>query len=314
MSAPSCERRQRAAHAAGTRRGTLLDRLCELYPDRGREQWYAAIACGAVLVDGERVRDPQRPIAVGAAVEHIQEPPLASRAGYKLQHALSRFLVPVAGKVVLDAGSATGGFTDCLLRHGARHVHCVDVAHGMLTYRLRKDPRTSVHERTNVMHLSGDSLQPPPDGAVCDLSFRSLRGAAARLLGLTGENWLVALIKPQFELAAAPAARESRTRFDGRVVGTDAITAVVTALVRDLAEEGVVVQGCTPAPVRGRRGNREVLALLAAGAEPVAGAAWPGAVATLRRELQQWPEAVGRDYGAVGGAPKNVARPIGFPM
>ena len=314
MSAQSCDRRRRAAHAAGTGRATLLDRLCERYPDRGRERWYAAIACGEVLVNGERVRDPQRRIAVGAAVERMHEPPLASRAGYKLQHALIRFPVSVAGKVLLDAGSATGGFTDCLLRHGARHVHCVDVAHGALTHRLRKDPRTSVHERTNVMHLSGDSLQPPPDGAVCDLSFRSLRGAAARLLGLTGEHWLVALIKPQFELAAAPAARESRTRFDGRVIGPDAITAVVTALLRDLAAEGVVVQACTPAPVRGRRGNREVLALLAAGAKPAAEAAWPDLVATLRQELQQSPQAAARDYGAAGGSPTNVARPIGFPM
>lgn len=319
MSAPSYDRRRRAAHPARTRRGTLLDRLCELYPDRGREQWYAAIACGEVLVDGERVRDPRRLIAAGALVERIQEPPLASRAGYKLQHALSRFGVPIAGKVVLDAGSATGGFCDCLLRQGAGHVHCVDVVHGALAYRLRRDGRTSVHERTNVMHLTGDSLQPPPDGAVCDLSFRSLRGAAARLLGLTGENWLVALIKPQFELAATPAPRESRTRFDGRVVGTDAITAVVAALMRDLAAEGVAVQRCTPAPVRGRRGNREVLALLAAGPIPAAAAAWPDAVATLRRELQQSPEepavpkAAGRDYGA-GGSPKNMARPIGSPM
>ena len=269
------------------RRATLLDRLCELYPDRGREQWYAAIACGEVRVNGERVRDPQRPIMVGAAVECIHEPPLASRAGYKLQHALARFGVSVAGRVLLDAGSATGGFTDCLLRHGARHVHCVDVAHGALTYRLREDPRTSVHERTNVMHLSAGSLQPPPDGAVCDLSFRSLRGAAARLLGLTGENWLVALIKPQFELAAAPGTRGSGIRFDGRVIGTDAITAVVTALVRDLAVEGVMVRGCTPAPVRGRRGNREVLALLTAGARPAAEAVWADAVATLRQELRQ---------------------------
>ena len=314
MSAPNCDRRRRNAHPAGTRRAVLLDRLCELYPDRRREQWYAAIACGEILVNGERVRDPQRRIAVGAAVKRIHEQPLASRAGYKLQHALTRFRVAVAGRVLLDAGSATGGFTDCLLRHGARHVHCVDVAQGALTWRLRKDPRTSVHERTNVMHISGDNLQPPPDGAVCDLSFRSLRGAAARLLGLTGDKWLVALIKPQFELAAVPEAGESGTRFDGRVVGTEAITAVVTALVRDLAAEGVVVQGCTPAPVRGRRGNREVLALLTAGAQPTAEAAWPDSVAALRRDLQQPQEAIGRDYGAARAALENLARPTGVPM
>ena len=301
-------------HSVRARRRTLLDRLCERYPERGREQWYAAIACGEVLVDGARVRDPQCAIAMEAALECIQEPPLASRGGYKLRHALIHFGVPVAGKVMLDAGSATGGFTDCMLRYGARHVHCVDVAHGALTYRLRRDPRTSVHERTNVMHLSGASLEPAPDGAVCDLSFRSLRGAAARLLGLTGENWLVALIKPQFELAAGPSLREARTEFDGRVVGTDAIAAVVTELLRDLATEGVAVQRCTPAPVRGRRGNREVLALLAAGPIPVAAAAWPKAIATLRRELQQSPEAAGHDYGVAGRAPKNMARPTGSPM
>ena len=314
MSAPSCDRRRRAAHAAGTRRATLLDRVCKLYPDRGREQWYVAIACGEVLVNGERVRDPQRPVSLEAAVERTHEQPLASRAGYKLQHALIRFRVSVVDKVLLDAGSAAGGFTDCLLRHGARHVHCVDVAHGALAYRLRRDPRTSVHERTNVMHLAGNSLQPRPDGAVCDLSFRSLRGAAARLLGLTAEHWLVALIKPQFELAAAPASCTSGTRFDGRVVAPDAITAVVTALLRDLAAEGVMVQGCTPAPVRGRRGNREVLALLTAGVQPAAEAVWPNAVAALRRELRQSPGAAGRDYGAAAGASGNMARPIGFPM
>jgi len=267
-----------------------------------------------VLVNGERVRDPQRSVAAGAAVERIEELPLASRAGYKLRHALVRFGVPVTGRVVLDAGAATGGFTDCLLRHGARHVHCVDVAHGALAYRLRRDPRTTVHERTNVMHLSGDRLQPPPDGAVCDLSFRSLRGAAARLLGLTGENWLIALIKPQFELAAARGPRESPTRFDGRVIATDAVAAVVTALVRDLAAEGVAVRSCTPAPVRGRRGNREVLALLAVAPTRVAAAAWPVAVATLRQELQPSPQAAGGGYGVAGGAPKNMARPIGSPM
>ena len=287
MSAPSCSRRRRTTHRARAGWSTLLDRLCELHPDRGREQWYAAVACGEVLVDGERIRDPQRLIAAGAAVARRQEPPLVSRAGYKLRHALIRFGVPVSDKVVLDAGSATGGFTDCLLRRGARHVHCVDVAHGALAYRLRVDPRTSVHERTNVMHLGDDSLHPPPDGAVCDLSFRSLRGAAARLLGLTGENWLLALIKPQFELAAAPAPRRPRCRFDGRVLGVDAITAVVAALVRDLAAEGVAVQRCTPAPMRGRRGNREVLALLSGRRTAAAAARWQSTVAELRGELQQ---------------------------
>ena len=256
--------------AKGAGEHTLLAMLCERYPEQGREHWYAAVMCGAVRVDGERVRDPQRTVAVASALEVQPDPPLASRAGYKLLHALDRFGVSVDGKAVLDAGAATGGFTDCLLRRGARHVHCVDVAYGALAY-----TRTSVHERTNVMHLHAGSLRPRPDGAVCDLSFRSLRGAAARLLGLTGEGWLIALIKPQFEWRGTaggqpPAGRRDAPgapgrRFDGLVRGCDAITAVVRALQADLAAEGVAIRRCTPAPLSGRRGNREVLGLLTAG-------------------------------------------------
>ena len=264
-------RGRRPPHA---RRQTLLARLCELYPEPGREHWYAAVLCGEVRVDGERVRDPRRAVTGASAVAVQCEHALASRAGYKLLHALERFGVPVAGKVVLDAGAATGGFTDCLLRRGARHVHCVDVAYGALAYRLRNDSRTSVHERTNVMHLRAGSLRPQPDGAVCDLSFRSLRGAAARLLDLTREGWLIALIKPQFEWHAAQAGtppaggradRGAGKRFDGLVRGAAAVVAVVRSLQADLAAEGVAIRRCTPAPVSGRRGNRELLGLLTAG-------------------------------------------------
>lgn len=253
--------------AQGARERTLLFRLCELHPEPGRDHWYAAVLCGEVRVDGERVRDPRRMVTEASAVAVQPEPALASRAGYKLLHALERLRVPVAGKVVLDAGSATGGFTDCLLRRGARHVHCVDVAYGALAYRLRNDSRTSVHERTNVMHLRTGSLRPEPHGAVCDLSFRSLRGAAARLLDLTSDGWLIALIKPQFEwrAVAGKAPGVETQRFDGLVRGAAAIVAVFRALQADLAAEGVAIRRCTPAPLPGRRGNREVLALLTAG-------------------------------------------------
>ena len=237
---------------------TLLDRLCELHPQHARAHWYAAIMCGEVTVDGERVREPGRRVSAAATLALRAEPALASRAGYKLRHALIEFQLAVSGRVILDAGAGSGGFTDCLLRHGARHVHCVDVARGALAYRLRQDPRTTVHERTNVMHLRRDELQPPPDGAVCDLSFRSLRGAAGRLLALTRERWLVALIKPQFELAAtAPPPGD----FDGRVDAA-AVGQVVAALAADLLAEGVAVAQRTPSPIPGRRGNRELLALL----------------------------------------------------
>ena len=275
----------------GARARTLLARLCELHPEPGRDHWYAAVLCGEVRVDGERVRDPRRPVTDASAVAVQPEPPLASRAGYKLLHALERLRVPVAGKVVLDAGSATGGFTDCLLRRGARHVHCVDVAYGALAYRLRNDSRTSVHERTNVMHLHPGSLRPQPDGAVCDLSFRSLRGAAARLLDLTREGWLLALIKPQFEwrAAAGQARGEATRRFDGLVRGAGMIVAVFRALQADLAVEGVAIRRCTPAPLPGRRGNREVLALLTATRSvPREVATMVDTVEALRKELENY--------------------------
>ena len=278
----------------GAGKQPLLARLCELYPVPGRDYWYAAVLCGEVRVDGERVRDPRRAVTAASAVAVQHERALASRAGYKLLHALEQFGVPVGGKVMLDAGAATGGFTDCLLRRGARHVHCVDVAYGALAYRLRNDARTSVHERTNVMHLQPGSLRPPPDGAVCDLSFRSLRGAAARLLGLTREGWLVALIKPQFEWRAAAAGGVVQ-RFDGLVRGADAIVTAVSALQADLATEGVAIRRCTPAPVSGRRGNREVLGLLAAGRSQ------PPEVSALAERLRM--ELVGAGTGAGGDAP-----------
>jgi 23S rRNA (cytidine1920-2'-O)/16S rRNA (cytidine1409-2'-O)-methyltransferase len=275
----------------GERGQTLLARLCAMYPEPGREHWYAAVMCGEVRVDGERVREPGRTVSAACTIAVQHEPALASRAGYKLLHALERFAVPVAGKVMLDAGAATGGFTDCLLRRGAGHVHCVDVAYGALAYRLRNDPRTTVHERTNIMHLRPGALHPRPDGAVCDLSFRSLRGAAARILELTRDGWLLALVKPQFEWHAvgggAPgegdAAGATAPRFDGLVRGTDAIVAVVRTLQAGLAAEGIAMRRCTPAPVTGRRGNREVLALLTVGRSASAQA--DATIETLREEL-----------------------------
>ena len=248
--------------------------------------------CGEVRVDGERVRDPRRIVTGASAIAVQHETALASRAGYKLLHALERFAVPVADKVVLDAGAATGGFTDCLLRRGVRHVHCVDVAYGALAYRLRNDSRTTVHERTNVMHLRPGRLRPDPDGAVCDLSFRSLRGAAARILTLTREGWLVALIKPQFEWRTAGLGAPTE-RFDGLVRGADAIVAVVNALQAGLAAEGLTIRRCTPAPVSGRRGNREVLGLLTAGRSTAA--EMSVMVETLRAELTRAEPAASRE-------------------
>ena len=234
---------------------TLLDALARRWTRVDRERLLAAVLVGGVTVDGEAVRDPRR--SVGSAAElRIDLPVPGLRGGRKLDGALDSLGLDVAGIRVLDAGSASGGFCDSLLRHGAAEVVCVDVAYGALAYRLRQDPRTVVMERVNVMQLTGARLAPLPDLAVCDLSFRSLRGAASHLLELTSRGLVLALAKPQFEWFDAPA------EFDGVVAGGATVADILEQLITDLSDEGVAVAAAVESVVRGRRGNREIFLLL----------------------------------------------------
>ena len=236
---------------------TLLSVLARQHSAFAREELLAAVLCGDVQVNGAVVRDPRLRLPSGAAVTLEPQQRHASRGAIKLQQALDAFCVDVSGLAVLDAGAATGGFTDCLLSNGARLVFSVDVAYGMLSYSLRQDPRTVVLERTNAMHLAGTQLQPRPDLAVCDLSFRSLRGAATHLLDLTERQCLIALAKPQFEWLDPP------PTFAG-VVAIDAdVAAILQDLFADLERERVAVRACVRSPILGRRGNREAFLLLA---------------------------------------------------
>jgi 23S rRNA (cytidine1920-2'-O)/16S rRNA (cytidine1409-2'-O)-methyltransferase len=253
----------------------LLDRICELNPEDDRERLLSLVLCGDVRVDGERVRDPRRSVSRDAVVQiagrDVQSDGDASaadrlerryvgRGGLKLEHALATWTLPVEGRVLLDAGSSTGGFTDCLLQHGARIVHAVDVGYNQLDYRLRVDERVIVHERTNIMHV--DALDPPPRGAVADLSFRSLRGVASRILRLVGGTWAVLLVKPQFEWQAPP------PEFDG-TVPDELSDAILEETIDALIGEGIVVAGVEESPIRGRKGNREFLVLVRGGGEAV---------------------------------------------
>ena len=130
----------------------------------------------------------------------ISFPKYVSRGGFKLEKALSEFGMDVTGLVMLDAGSSTGGFTDCLLQNGAKAVHSVDVGFNLLDFKIRNDSRVVVHEKQNIMTLTKEALVPAPQAAVADLSFRSIKGAASHILDLVGDTWLIALIKPQFEV------------------------------------------------------------------------------------------------------------------
>ena len=230
----------------------LLDRLRAIYPDRDREQLLAHVLCGDVSVDGECTCDPRRTVRADAPVS-ISTRRYVGRGALKLEHAIERWSLPVSDSVFLDAGASTGGFTDCLLQHGASLVHAVDVGWNQLDYRLRSDPRVIPLERTNIMDIH--RLDPAPVAATVDLSFRSLRGAASHVFDLVGRRWAVLLLKPQFEWGNAPQA------FDGTVPDV-ALPDILMRTLDALAEEGLPLADLCESPIRGRKGNREFLLLV----------------------------------------------------
>lgn len=235
------------------RRRRLLEATVDALPELTRDEAYAAIMCGEIYVNGERNRDPGAD--VGTEVQISRETArYVSRGGLKLEHALTHWEIDVTGKVMLDAGSSTGGFTDCLLQGGAAHVHAVDVGFNQLAYRLRSDPRVTVHEKTNVADL--ESLSPTADAAVADLSFRSVEGVARRLLQLSRERWAIVLVKPQFEL------RGQERGFRGVVRNEATLKTVLTAVIELLWQEKAYPMSIVRSPILGRRGNREFFFLL----------------------------------------------------
>jgi 23S rRNA (cytidine1920-2'-O)/16S rRNA (cytidine1409-2'-O)-methyltransferase len=182
-------------------------------------------------------------------------PRFVGRGGEKLDGALDRFAVPVAGRRALDAGASTGGFTDCLLQRGAAEVVAVDVGYGQLHERLREDPRVVVRERTNVRDLAPGDLGDPFPLVVADLSFISLRAVAAPLVGLAAAGAdLVWLVKPQFE-----AGREEAARGRGVVRDPDVWRRVLGEVGSALGALGAAIMGVMASPLRGADGNVEFL-------------------------------------------------------
>jgi 23S rRNA (cytidine1920-2'-O)/16S rRNA (cytidine1409-2'-O)-methyltransferase len=161
------------------KRRSLLERCGELMPQASKQELLARIVCGEIRVDGETVRSPGRMVAPEARLEHRPQRRFVSRGGNKLDGVLSRWQLEVAGLSLIDAGASTGGFTDCLLQRGARAVIAVERGYNQLDFRLRRDPRVTVFERTNLMDLATADLPHAVDAAVADLSLRSLRAAAA---------------------------------------------------------------------------------------------------------------------------------------
>ena len=238
----------------------LVDR--GYFPSRARAQ--AAILEGVVFADGKRadkaglIFSPEVKLEVKGELH-----PYVSRGGVKLEHALKEFKVKVKGKVALDVGASTGGFTDCLLQHGTSRVYALDVGYGQLDWKLRQDPRVKVIERTNVRYftLKGLGLSTSELGlAVVDVSFISLSKVLPAVYNLLADGAeVIALIKPQFE------ARREEVGKGGIVREKKVHEEVVEKVKTSAAAIGFKVQGTTRSPIEGADGNVEYFIYLVKG-------------------------------------------------
>ncbi len=235
-------------------------RLDQLLVDRGfaesRSRAQAIIMSGAVFSGEARLDKPGQQVSVEADLDvRGRDHPYVSRGGLKLAHAMDRFGLNAEGRTCLDVGASTGGFTDVLLRAGAKTVFAVDVGRGQLDWSLRNDSRVIVMEGVNARHLSEAGIGVRPSVVVCDASFIGLRTVlpAALVLAAPGA-FLVALIKPQFEVGKGRVGK-------GGVVRDPALHDEVCETIRAwLADEmGWQVAGIEPSPITGPKGNVEFL-------------------------------------------------------
>jgi len=235
-------------------------RADQLLVERGlaesRTRAQALILAGKVFSGTERVAKAGQILAADAALElRGQDHPWVSRGGIKLAHALGHFALSPAGRVCLDIGASTGGFTDVLLAHGATKVYAVDVGHGQLAWKLRQDPRVVVLERLNARVLDRNHVPEPVGALVCDASFIGLETVLPAPLALAAPGaWAVALIKPQFEAGPKQVGK-------GGVVRDPAVHRAVCARIRHWWQglPGWRVLGITESPITGPEGNKEFL-------------------------------------------------------
>lgn len=223
-----------------------------------REKAKSAIMAGEVLVEGERVNKSGQRIKAESNISVIKkETAYVSRGGEKLEKALKVFNVNVKGKRVIDVGASTGGFTDCLLKFGAKKVYCIDVGYGQLAWKLQKDSRVGVVDRTNIRYLTADKFDDLFELATIDVSFISLDKVLPVVYNLIKEKGeVVALIKPQFE-----AGREFIQR--GGVVKKAEVHQMVIEKVGEKAQEmGFSIQDLTFSPLKKASGNIEYLICL----------------------------------------------------
>ncbi|KDE20528.1 hemolysin [Acetobacter aceti 1023] len=235
-------------------------RVDQLLVDKGlvesRTKAQALIMAGLVFSGEKRIAKAGDQVREDAPLQvRGQEHPWVSRGGCKLAHAIEYFGLSPEGRICLDVGASTGGFTDVLLTHGAKHVYAVDVGHGQLAWKLRSDPRVTVLEKCNARYLDNAIIPEAPSVVVCDASFIGLRTVLPAALALTTEDaWAIALIKPQFEAGRDQIGAKGVVR-DPAV--HDAVCETIFSWWNTLP--GWKVLGIEPSPITGPEGNKEFL-------------------------------------------------------
>lgn len=240
-------------------------RLDKILVDQGlvssRERARALIMAGSVLINGVPVTKAGAMVPVDAFIL-LKEPdiPYVSRGGLKLEEAMKAFGIDVQGRVAIDVGASTGGFTDCLLKHGARRVYAIDVGYGQLDWTLRQDGRVVSLERKNIRHLRPEDIGEKADIAVIDVSFISLSKVIPVVVTLLKERAeIVALVKPQFEVGKGQVGK-------GGIVRDPALQAQATEKIQTFAGDiGLIPIGLIESPILGAKGNREFLLYLKKG-------------------------------------------------
>lgn len=258
-------------------------RLMELGLAESREKARAEIMAGNVYLQEVRIEKPGENVAQDAVLTLRGDTnPFVSRGGLKLQKAIDKYGLLLDGAVALDIGASTGGFTDCMLQHGAKKVYSIDVGYGQLDWKLRGDERVKVMERTNARNISPEWFDEMPDFASIDVSFISIRLILPNLYKVLAEgSHVIALVKPQFE-----AGRENVGK--NGVVRDAAVHEQVLSGAVDFAHSlGFCVENIDYSPIKGPKGNIEFLMILKKGGEADTAATPREIVEMAHRELDR---------------------------
>ena len=235
----------------------LTDR--KIFDSRARSK--AMIMAGKILVNGVKIDKAGTLVPIDAQIRVLgEEMPFVSRGGLKLQKALDVFKINMSGKIAVDVGASTGGFTDCMLQHGAKKVYAIDVGYGQLAWKLRSNVQVVNMERTNIRNVTRENFFDELDFASIDVAFISLEKVLPIVFDVLKDSGeVVALIKPQFEAGREHVGKRGVVR-DKKIHA-----AVIERILNFASETGFAIRGIDFSPVKGPEGNIEYLAHLSKG-------------------------------------------------